>query len=238
MSSEQKRVVVTGALGMMGRRVVDDLVASGFTVLGIDREAAAHPSGARVVSSDVTDQDAVRDVLTEFAGDEAGLYGVVNCAALIPTAGLWDIDAEAFLKTIQVNTWGTFNVAREGARLMMKNKVGRIVNVASVAGYIGGLVGGVDYAASKSGVMVITKVLARELAGSGITVNTVAPGALESPANDALSEDSRALLLSKIPTQRLGRMSEIVHSIEHLLSEDAGYITGSTIDVNGGVYLR
>lgn len=233
-----KTVVVTGANGLMGQEVIRALSAQGYAVLGLDRESATSADGVEVKACDVTDPNQVRSVFDDLRKQGAQLHGLINCAAIIPTTGLWDVESDAFLKTVHVNTWGTLNTSREAAKIMKESEGGRIVNVASVAGYVGGLVGGPDYAVSKAGVMVLTKIMAKEFAPSNITVNTVAPGALASPATDALTNEQRETVLAKIPLGRLGSKQEIVHSIIHLLSEDAGYITGATIDVNGGAYLR
>lgn len=234
----QKTVIVTGASGLLGRDIATHLFSLGYEVVGIDRRDDTTPDGVEVRACDITSSEQVAALMRELEARGARIYGLVNCAAIIPTTGLWDIEADAFLQTMNVNTWGTLNMSREVARSMMNSSEGRIINIASVAGYIGGLVGGPDYAASKAGVIVLTKVLALELAKHNITVNAVAPGALTSPATEVLTDEQRGQLLSRIPLGRLGDKSEIVASIANLLEANAGYITGSTLDVNGGVFLR
>lgn len=238
MANTQKTVIVTGASGLLGREIAVHLASQGYDVVGIDREDGTTPDGIQVRACDITSTEQAGALMADLDSHGAKVYGLVNCAAIIPTTGLWDIESDGFLRTLQVNTWGTLNMSREAARLMVKASEGRIINIASVAGYIGGLVGGPDYAASKAGVIVLTKVLAMELAKHNITVNAVAPGALASPATDALTDEQRGQVLSKIPLGRLGDKREIVASIANLLEKNAGYITGSTLDVNGGVFLR
>ena len=237
-NNTNKTVVVTGANGVLGRALTGQLEATGYTVVGVDREAAAAPGGVGVEACDITSTEQVGALLADIADRGLSVYGLVNCAAVIPTAGLWEIERDEFLHTVHVNTWGTLNMSREAARLMKDSSEGRIVNIASVAGYAGGLVGGPDYAVSKAGVIVLTKVLAKELAPHNITVNAVAPGALASPATEALTDEQREQVVGSIPLGRLGDTREIVASVSNLLADHAGYITGSTLDVNGGVYLR
>ncbi|WP_017615650.1 SDR family NAD(P)-dependent oxidoreductase [Nocardiopsis salina] len=238
VSNSERTVVVTGANGVLGRALAGHLAATGYEVVGLDREAAATPEGVGVEACDITSTRQVVALLSDIADRGLSLYGLVNCAAVIPTAGLWEMDQDEFLHTVHVNTWGTLNMSREAARLMKESSEGRIVNISSVAGYIGGLVGGPDYAVSKAGVIVLTKVLAKELAPDNITVNAVAPGALAGPVTQNLTDEEREQVVGSIPLGRFGDTREIVASVSNLLADHSGYITGSTLDVNGGVYLR
>jgi 3-oxoacyl-[acyl-carrier protein] reductase len=121
---------------------------------------------------------------------------------------------------------------------MRANGWGRIVNLTSIAGQQGGLVSGAHYAASKAGIIVLTKIAARALAGSGVTVNAIAAAAISGPIMDALPEEVRAGLPATIPVGRVGHPHEVAAAAAYLASEDAGYVTGATIDVNGGLFMR
>jgi 3-oxoacyl-[acyl-carrier protein] reductase len=233
-----KVVIVTGALGQVARTVARTLNQSGFDVIPVDRIAGNVEGIPEVIACDVTDAAQVAALMEHVKSRGAGLYGLVNAAAVIPTAGVDDVGAEEFAAVMNVNAWGSFNMAREASLLMTEGGLGRIINIASVAAYSGGLVGGPHYAASKAALLVLTKILAKELAGRGITVNAIAPGALDSPATKALSDDSRDALLTRIPKGRFGRREEIAAAVEFLLTPAADYMTGATLDINGGVHLR
>ncbi|WP_024819498.1 SDR family NAD(P)-dependent oxidoreductase [Arthrobacter sp. 31Y] len=231
-------VIVTGAGGLLGRAVTSALAEVGYQVVPVDRIGGQTQNDIEIRVCDVADQQEVEGLVEDVTSQGYELYGLVNAAALIPTAGLHEVDAQEFAAVMNVNAWGSFNMARVVSRAMAQSGKGRIVNIASVAAYAGGLVGGPHYAASKAALIVLSKILAKELAVDGITVNAIAPGALESPATSGLSEEVRAGLISRIPKGRLGTMAEIANAVVFLLSPAADYMTGATLDINGGVYLR
>lgn len=143
---------------------------------------------------------------------------------------------EEFDQVIETNLKGVFNCVKAVTRPMMKQRSGRIINISSVVGVIGNP-GQANYVAAKAGVIGLTKASARELASRGITVNCVAPGFIETDMTDALSEEMKGQLLSQIPLNRLGQPEHIAKAVRFLASDDAEYMTGQTIHVDGGMYM-
>jgi len=137
-----------------------------------------------------------------------------------------------------VNLRGVVAGCRAAGAIMREAKWGRIVNLASLAGQQGGINGGAHYAASKAGIIVLTKIVAAELAGSGVTVNAVAPAAIEGPIMDAMPAERQEAIAASIPVGRAGRPEEVAATVAFLASERAAFITGTTIDVNGGLFMR
>jgi 3-oxoacyl-[acyl-carrier protein] reductase len=144
---------------------------------------------------------------------------------------------EDFSHVIDVNLKSTFVLNRNAIKKMMRRKYGRIINIASVVGVTGNP-GQCNYVASKAGMIGMTKSLAQEVASRGITLNCVAPGFIESPMTEVLSQQQRDVILAKIPTGKMGTSSDISKAVAFLASEDAGYITGHTLHVNGGMFMN
>jgi 3-oxoacyl-[acyl-carrier protein] reductase len=196
---------------------------------------AAFP-GSRGIRLDVTDAAATDAAVDALVKAEGGLHVLVNNAGITRdqlAMRMKDDDWDAVLDT---NLKAVFRLSRAVLRPMMKQRWGRIVNITSVVGASGNA-GQANYAAAKAGVAGMTRALARELGSRNVTVNCVAPGFIATDMTDALPESQRAALLQQIPLARLGRPEEVAHAVAFLASEEAGYITGTELHVNGGMYM-
>jgi 3-oxoacyl-[acyl-carrier protein] reductase len=239
-----KTALVTGATGGIGAEIAKTLHAQGaHVVLSGTREAVLQELAGRLgdrastAAANLSDPAAV-DGLVEAAEAAAGApIDILVANAGITKDGLLlrmkDEDWEAVLK---VNLESYFRLSRAAMRGMMKRRFGRIIGITSVVGVTGNP-GQANYAASKAGMIGFSKALAQEVATRGITVNCVAPGMIESPMTDALNEQQRAAILATIPTGRLGSGAEIAAACAYLASNEAAYVTGQTLHVNGGMAM-
>lgn len=245
-----RAAVVTGSSRGIGRAIAEKLAGAGYNVCvncsseggreaveALARELeAAH--GVRVIArvANVADPEQAKDLI-EAAYEEFGRIDVlVNNAGITRDGLLARMKDEDFDAVIDVNLKGTFNCCRAAAQRMMKQRFGRIVNMSSVVG-VAGNAGQANYAASKAGVIGLTKSIARELAGRNITCNAVAPGFIETDMTDALSEKQRAAIGERIAAKRFGTAEEVAALVRFLASEGAGYITGQVICIDGGMSL-
>jgi 3-oxoacyl-[acyl-carrier protein] reductase len=177
--------------------------------------------------------------MLEGVADALGSVEVlVNNAARTSTRPLWDIELDEWDTVLETNLRSVFVASRLVADGMRERRWGRIVNLTSLAGQQGGVVAGAHYAASKAGIIVLTKIFARELAGDGVTVNAIAPAAVRTPVMDDMPPARILAVEASIPVGRLGRPSDVAAVAALLVSEDGGYITGATYDVNGGLFMR
>jgi 3-oxoacyl-[acyl-carrier protein] reductase len=231
--------LITGAASGIGAACARALAADGFAVAATDRHGAHY-------TMDVTEEDQVEEVF-ERAERDLGKIGVLVTSAgtMIAPAdrrpSLTDISVQNWDETFRVNTRGTFLCIRALLRRRLGDPVpgGRIVTISSAAGQTGGLRGGADYAASKAAVLALTKLAAREAAPIGMTVNSVAPGPVETPLfRSVVPPGSEGPMLASVPLGRLGSPDEIAAAVRFLVSEAGGYITGSVIDVNGGSRMQ
>jgi 3-oxoacyl-[acyl-carrier protein] reductase len=186
----------------------------------------------------VRDRESVNRLVDEVLERGGRLDILVNNAARIAPSSLWDVEPEEWDDVLAVNLRGPLFGIQAAGPHMRAQGWGRIVNVSSLAGQQGGIVGGPHYSASKAGLLVLTKIAARELAPHGVTVNAIAPAAIESPVLDALPEATRVEIARSIPVGRLGRPEEVAALVAYLASEEAAYVTGATFDVNGGLLMR
>ncbi|MDR3078601.1 MAG: 3-oxoacyl-[acyl-carrier-protein] reductase, partial [Rickettsiales bacterium] len=242
---ENQKVLITGATGGIGR-AISLLFARGGAVVGL----CGRDSGR--LEKLLDEPETERGKLFSFPCDLGGnaeqiekLFSTVDGEMgapdiLICNAGMTKdtlslrMSAEDFGEVIDVNLRATFILNREALKRMMRARYGRIINIGSVVGLMGNA-GQANYAASKAGIMGLTKSLALEFANRGITVNCVAPGFIETPMTDKLNEAQRAKILSNIPTARLGQPEDVANAIAFLARKESGYITGQTIHVNGGL---
>jgi 3-oxoacyl-[acyl-carrier protein] reductase len=238
-----RTALVTGASGGIGGAIAKALHAQGATVAlsGTRREAleqAAAELGdrAHVLPCDLGDP-AATDALVKDAEAAMGKLDIlVNNAGLTRDNISMRMKDEEWQKVLDVNLTAGFRLARAAMRGMMKRRFGRIIGITSVVGVTGNA-GQVNYAAAKAGMIGMTKSLAQELASRAITVNTVAPGFIETAMTDALNEEQRSRILSTVPAGKLGSGADIAGAVVYLASDEAGYVTGQTIHVNGGMVM-
>ena len=238
-----KTALVTGASGGIGEAVARALHAQGATVVlhgtrAEKLEALQKDLGARAfaVAVDLSNRDAVAG-LVDAASVLAGPISILVNNAGITRDGLFmrmkDDDWDSVL---EVNMTASMSLCRAAMRGMMKARTGRIISISSVVGVTGNA-GQTNYAASKAGMIGFSKSLAAEVASRGLTVNVVAPGFIETPMTDVLDESQKSALLTRVPVGRLGHADEIAATVAFLASDEAAYITGATLHVNGGMAM-
>lgn len=235
--------LVTGASRGIGRAIAERLAGDGFFVVG----TATTDNGAQAISAylgengkglklDVADAESVAEV-TKTVNDEFGTPVVlINNAGITRDNLLMRMKDEEWDSIISTNLTSVYRMSKAVLRGMMKAKTGRIINISSVVGATGNA-GQANYAAAKAGIVGFTKSMAKEVGSRNITVNTVAPGFIDTDMTKELSDDVRQSLLSVIPLGRLGEPEEVAHAVSFLASPHAGYITGETLHVNGGMYM-
>ena len=188
------------------------------------------------IAASVADE-AEANALVEQAHEAFGrLDAVINNAGITRDGLMVRMKDDDFDRVIDVNLKGTFHICRAAGKIMMKQRYGRIVNMSSISG-VGGNAGQANYAASKAGVIGLTKTIARELAARGVTANAVAPGFISTDMTDALSEKQREAIGGQIPMKRFGTVDDVAHLVGFLASEESGYITGQVICIDGGLAL-
>ena len=240
--------LVTGAAQGIGAAIAATLFLGGAKVAVADvrvdaataTSAAIDSAGTRAVPVEV-DVRSRESVARAFETAEASLGPIdilVNNAAITAQGSVWEIKPEDWDDVLAVNLRGTLLCSQIAGPAMERRGFGRIVNLASLAGQQGGTVAGAHYAASKAGILVLTKILAKELAGTGVTVNAVVPAAVRGPVMDTMPAERLAALESTIPVGRFGEPAEVAALVAFLCSADAGYITGAALDINGGLGMR
>ena len=239
-----KIALVTGASGGIGAGVAKALHARGATVVlhgtrveKLEILRAELGERAAVVTADLGNRDAVNG-LAEAASEAAGgpINILVNNAGITRDVLLMRMKNEDWDDVLEVNLTAGMILCRSAMRAMMKMRSGRIIFISSVVGVTGNL-GQTNYAASKAAMIGFSKSLAAEVASRGITVNAVAPGFIETPMTDVLDDGQRTALLTKVPVGRLGTASEVAASVVFLASDEAAYVTGTTMHVNGGMAM-
>ena len=238
-----KKALITGASGGIGGAVAGALHAAGATVtLSGTREAPlrelAGELGARahVVTANLGDPEAVEALPKAAAEAMGGVDILVNNAGITRDNLFMRMSDEEWAQVIEVNLTSSFRLCRGVLRGMMKARWGRIVNIGSVVGATGNPGQG-NYAAAKAGLVGMSKSLAYEVASRGITVNCVAPGFIETAMTDKLNEEQKGRILTQIPAGRMGSAQEIAAAVLYLASAEAGYVTGATLHVNGGMAM-
>lgn len=243
MSFTDKVVLVTGASRGIGRAIAEAFAERGAKVVG----TATSESGAEAISAylgeqgcglalNVTDAASVEQVLTTIKERFGDVDILINNAGITRDNLLMRMKDDEWNDIIETNLTSLYRLSKPVLRAMMKKRYGRIISIGSVVGIMGNA-GQTNYAAAKAGLVGFTKALAREVASRGITVNAVAPGFIETDMTRALNDDQRAGIMNQVPAARLGDPKEIAAAVVFLASGDAGYITGETLNVNGGMYM-
>lgn len=235
--------LVTGASRGIGAAIAATLAGAGARVIGTATSsggaaaiAAALAAGGRGLVLDVTDAASVTAVLKDIQENEGAPTIVVNNAGITRDKLLMRMKTEEWDAVISTNLSGIYRICKASLRGMMKAKRGRIINISSVIGVMGNA-GQANYAASKAGIIGFSKSLAREIGSRNITVNVVAPGFIDTDMTQDLPEAQRASMLQQVPLGRLGNVQDIADSVAFLASDAAGYITGETLHVNGGMLM-
>lgn len=244
--SDRKVAIITGGGQGIGRAIALDLAEAGVDVVIADinletaeaaaAEAAAAGSAPMACELNVADAESVEALVEKVIEKYGRIDYLINNAGITRDALMMRMGDDAWRSVIDVNLTGTYLCSKAVIRVMMKQRDGRIVNISSVVGAMGNM-GQTNYAASKAGVVGFTKSLAREVAARGITVNAVAPGFIQTAMTDALPDKAREELVNLIPNGRLGTPEDVAAAVRFLVSEDASYITGQVLHVNGGMYM-
>lgn len=244
---ENKIVLVTGAGRGIGASIAKRFASEGAEVIvnysGNDEaaqktvdEITATGGQAQKYKCSVNDSESVKVMIDEIIKEFGRIDILVNNAGITKDGLMLRMTDEDFDRVIDVNLKGTFNCTKYVSKYMLKQKSGKIINISSVVG-LSGNAGQVNYSASKAGIIGITKSAAKELSSRGITVNAVAPGYVDTDMTKALSDNIRNEILKNIPLQRMGNVEDISNCVAFLASEDASYITGQVISVDGGMHI-
>jgi len=238
-----RTALVTGASGGIGEAIARALHAQGAVVAlsgtrraELDRVAGELGERVHVVPANLSDRAAVDALVPAAEAAMGGLDILVNNAGITRDNLFLRMKDEEWDQVIEVNLTAGFRLARAAIRGMMKRRHGRIVGITSVVGVTGNAGQG-NYAAAKAGMIGMSKALAKEVASRGITVNAVAPGFIETAMTDALNEAQRTAILAGVPSGRLGTPAEIAAAVVYLASDEAAYVTGQTLHVNGGMAM-
>jgi NAD(P)-dependent dehydrogenase (short-subunit alcohol dehydrogenase family) len=229
-------VVITGAAGDLGRALSVRFLATGDTVFGADVAPIPPREGLVPVTLDVTDRAAVF-ALAERAASDDGLRLWINAAGIVRITRVTEADPDDWQRILAVNLSGTFHGCAAALEVMSRQRAGRIVNIGSLSGQVGGTGVHPAYGASKAGVHALTKTYALEGAKHGVYCNAVAPAVIEGAMGDQFSERQRAQMAQSNPLRRLARMEEVVDAVCYLASDAASYTNGVILPVNGGSYL-
>ena len=241
-----KVALVTGASRGIGKAIAMELGARGAIVIGTATSAAGAAAiseylkeagiSGRGVVLDVAEQASVDGVVADINANEGAPTILVNNAGITRDNLLLRMSADEWDQIINTNLSSLYRTCKACLRGMMKARSGRIINIASVVGIMGNA-GQTNYAAAKAGIIGFSKSLAREVGSRGITVNTVAPGFIETDMTREMTEEQRKALSAQIPLNKLGSSEDIAHAVAFLASQHGGYITGETLNVNGGMYM-
>jgi 3-oxoacyl-[acyl-carrier protein] reductase len=244
--SEKRLAVVTGAARGIGRAIVLELLRQGRIVAGLDINAeqleeldkVVKEAGFSVITKcvDITDTAQFIQTLESLADEHGGIGILVNNAGITRDKLMMQMDEVDFDKVISVNLRAAFMATAFAVRSMVRNKFGRIINLSSVAGIMG-QAGSSNYAASKAGLIGMTKSVAREVGKKNVTANCIAPGFIMTEMTEVLADAVKEAAMQVIPVRRFGKVEEVARTVAFLAADDAGYITGQVLCVDGGMAM-
>lgn len=247
----EKVAIVTGGASGLGKYIAKDLLESGLRVVITDinekqlkktktelNKSNQSAEQLLTIPMDVSSVDEIKETVNTILDKWNRIDILVNNAGIREETSVKEITEEEWNKIIGVNLTGTFFFSQAVINTMEKQGWGRIINISSYGGQAGPLSSGAHYCASKAGQLVITKSFARSCADNGITVNSVAPAAIRTPEMDRVDPGKLETMKNTIPVKRFGESEEVGKLVKYLVSEDTGYITGATFDINGGIFMR
>ena len=240
---ENKNIIVTGASGGIGNSIVKKLNQAGANILAsgtrIEKleELKKNFENIKILKFDISQSDKIVEFIENATNELGGsLDGIVNNAGITQDNLAIRMSLEEWQKVININLTSTFLMCKFAIKKMLKNKSGKIVNITSVVGHTGNL-GHANYTASKAAIVAMSKSLAIEYAKKTININCISPGFIKTAMTDNIDEKFREVIVSKIPSARLGEPDDIANAVLFLSSDQSDYINGETIHVNGGMYM-
>lgn len=232
--STQRTVLITGGNRGIGRAIAEEFLAQGHRVAVTSRSGEGGPDGALTVAADVTDAVSVDEAVTAVENEYGPIEVLVANAGITKDTLLLRMGEDDFSDVIDTNLTGAFRVLKRATKGLLRNKWGRVIFISSVVGLYGSP-GQVNYSASKSGLIGMARSLTRELGSRGITANVVAPGFIETEMTAVLPEATQTQYKASIPAGKFGKVKDIAKTVSWLAGEDAGYISGAVIPVDGGL---
>ncbi len=240
---QKKNIIVTGASGGIGNAIIKKLNEAGANILAsgtrIEKleELKKNFEGIRILKFDISQSDKIEEFIENATSKLGGsLDGIVNNAGITQDNLAIRMSLEEWQKVININLTSTFLMSKFAIKKMLKNKSGKIVNITSVVGHTGNL-GQANYTASKAGIVAMSKSLAIEYAKKNININCISPGFIKTVMTDKIDEKFKEIIVSKIPSARLGEPDDIANAVLFLSSDQSNYINGETLHVNGGMYM-
>jgi 3-oxoacyl-[acyl-carrier protein] reductase len=240
---EKKNIIVTGASGGIGNAIIKKLSEEGANILAsgtkIEKleELKKNFEGLKILKFDISKSDKIEEFIENATNELGGsLNGIVNNAGITQDNLAIRMSLEEWQKVININLTSTFLMSKFAIKKMLKNKSGKIVNITSVVGHTGNL-GQANYTASKAGIVAMSKSLSIEYAKKNININCISPGFIKTAMTDKIDDKFKEVIISKIPSARLGEPEDIANAVLFLSSDQSNYINGETLHVNGGMYM-
>jgi len=240
---KKKNIIVTGASGGIGNAIIKKLSEAGANILAsgtrIEKleELKKNFVGIKILKFDISESDKIEEFIENATNELGGsLDGIVNNAGITQDNLAIRMSFDEWQKVININLTSTFLMSKFAIKKMLKNKSGKIVNITSIVGHTGNL-GQANYTASKAGIVAMSKSLAIEYAKKNININCISPGFIKTAMTDKIDEKFKEIIISKIPSARLGEPDDIANAVLFLSSDESSYINGETLHVNGGMYM-
>jgi 3-oxoacyl-[acyl-carrier protein] reductase len=240
---ENKNIIVTGASGGIGNAIIKTLNEAGANILAsgtkIEKleELKNNFKKVKILKFDISQSDKIEEFIENATSELGGsLDGIVNNAGITQDNLAIRMSLDEWQKVININLTSTFLMSKFAIKKMLKNKSGKIVNITSVVGHTGNL-GQANYTASKAGIVAMSKSLAIEYAKKNININCISPGFIQTAMTNKIDDKFKEIIISKIPSARLGKPDDIANAVLFLSSDQSSYINGETIHVNGGMYM-